>query len=346
MNFRATSEADHEAIAALLTRVFQAGPDNLFYSRQHQSWKYWQPRSGWEGSRSFVLEQDRKLLAHGCVWPLPIRGADRAWNGIYLIDWAADPAAPAGVGIALLRRIAALGDAVCAIGGSEMTRAIMPKIGFRPYNEMWFGARPLRPLRQAATHQSRDWKLPARLVRNAVRAWLPPARPPQGWSAAPCPAEEIPEHLWPQPQAELAVGARQPGLFRYLQKSPWADFAFFQVSRNGALAGYFCLSFAVGQARIADLWLPSRSPGDWAAAYLLAIGRAKQRWSNAAEITASSAVPWGQEALALAGFRIFAQDPITFYGAHGFPGTSQRFHLQMVDADFCFLHTGAAEYRT
>jgi len=346
MIFRPTTETDHPAIADLLTRSFRMRPGNLFHSLPHQRWKYWQPRADWTGPRSYVFENEGKLLAHGCVWPMPVEGPERRWNAIYLIDWGTDPSAPAGTGIALLRRIAALTDAICAIGGSEMTRAIMPKIGFRSYNDFSMAARPLRPLRQFATHQNRGWKLPARVVRNALWSAWPRSTAPRGWKAVACRPDEIPESLWPQPDAALATPERTAVLFAYLAESPWAQYAQFRLERDGVPAGYLCLSFAAGQARVADVWLPSRDPDDWRVAYVLAIAEARRLWSDAAEIVASCSVAWGLEGLTRAGFRVIARDPITFYGLNGFPGNSSSFHLQMIDADFSFLHTGEIEYRT
>jgi Acetyltransferase (GNAT) domain len=346
MNFRATTEADHEAIAELMTRVFGNESAALYHSRPHQYWKYWQPRAGWSEPRSYVLENGGKMLAHGCVWPMPVATRDRKWKGIYLIDWAADPAAPAGIGIVLLRRVAELGDAICAIGGSEMTRAIMPKIGFRAFNEMWTGARPLRPMAQILTHQSRNWKLAARLVRNTAWRWNPWPAPPRGWSAEATTARQIPAELWPRPDSDFAVGSRDAEVFDYLAQSPWAKCALFRLDRDRAPAGYFCLTLAGRQARVADLWLTSRSAEDWAAALLVAAREARRLWREAAEITASASLPWSQEGLKLAGFRAISKDAILFYSRDGFAGEATRFHLQMLDSDFSFLHGVGEEYRT
>jgi hypothetical protein len=345
MAFRSTTPADHTAIAALLARGFHMPPGNWFENERAQAWKYWDPREGWEGSRSFVMESGGKMLAHGCVWPMPVVDLNQAWKGIYLIDWVADPGAPAGVGIALLQKVLKLGDAICAIGGSAETRAIMPRIGFKPYNDMWFAARPLRSMRQMSTHQHRNWKLPARLLRNSFWNWRAPHAPPRGWTTKRCRPRDLPSELWPQPAVDLAVGARAAATFEYLLASPWARFEFFEIRRDERPFGYFCLAFAVGQARVADIWINSRDPGDWSAAYLLAVEEAR-RHPDAAEITAVASVEWARQGMVNAGFRIFETLPVTFLGSGAFPGESKNFYLQMIDADFSFLHSGEPEYRT
>ena len=341
--FRATTPADHPRVADLLARVFHLAPDHPMRNESLQHWKYWQPHPWWDGSRSYVLERDGVLAAHGSIWPMRLRAGDRDWRGIFLTDWAAAPAEPAGVGIALLRRIAALTEVVCAIGGTEMTQAIMPKIGFRPFNEMWFGVRPLRPFLQARTHPFRNWKLPARWLRNTAWSLWPPAPVPPGWSTVACAPRDIPDSLWPGPGPDLTVGGRDARLLEYYQESPWAASVFRGAVRNGELAGYFCLTFPAGQARVADLWTPSRSPEDWRALYALALAEARRN-PEAVEITAVHSTPWGQQALLGAGFRIPEKHPILFCGANDFLAGRNSIHMQMIDADFGFVRGSRPEY--
>jgi len=37
-------------------------------------WKYWEPGTSRKGSRSFALEQDGNLVAHGSIWPIDSMG--------------------------------------------------------------------------------------------------------------------------------------------------------------------------------------------------------------------------------------------------------------------------------
>jgi hypothetical protein len=344
VSFRATGPDDFAAIADLATDVFQLEHENPFRDRNYQEWKYWRPHADWNGSRSYVTERDGKMVAHGCTWPMRFQTVEREWSGQYLIDWAAAATAP-GAGIALLRRTAAMVDGVCAIGGSEMTRAIMPKIGFRPFNTVWLGARPLRPILQARSHQFRNWKLPLRLVRNTLWSVWPRLPSSNGWSARECPPSELPPDLWPRPFDSVAVCGRSAAQFEFLLACPAVRFTFYVLTREGKPAGYFCLASIHHQIRIVDLWTPRPDVSEWTAAYAMAL-RTAARIPGAAEAVAMSSLPVGQQALLRCGFRIQVTLPVMLYGSRQFLSAAESFHIQMADCDFGFVHGNGAEYRT
>lgn len=340
--FRETTPADYESIAGLCTRAFQIEPGNPFYDRDYQHWKYWQPHPDWKGSRSFVIDHDGTMVAHGCTWPMVFKSVSREWQGQYLIDWAADTSV-AGAGILLMRRSAGLVDGVCAIGGSDMTRAILPKIGFKPFNTMWFLVRPLHPVLQIFTHQFRNWKLPLRLARNTLWRYWPPIPAARGWSVMNCSPKDIPASLWPQPSGSLVVCGRSAQQFDFLLQCPAVRFSFHGLARQGKLAGYFCLALTQRQVRIVDLWTPSDTLEDWTAAYATAL-RAALRVPGAAEAVTVSSIPVGQQALTQCGFRILEKTPITFYGTKEFLACGESFHIQMIDSDFSFVHGKSVAY--
>jgi hypothetical protein len=342
--FRQATPDDFEPIAELSSRVFQLPAENPFRNRAYQHWKYWRPHPDWDGSRSYVIERDGRLVAHGCTWPMHFRSAARDWRGQFLIDWVADPAV-AGIGIVLLKRTASLVEGVCAIGGSEMTRVIMPKFGFRPYNEAWFFARPLRPLLQIRTHQFRNWKLPLRLARNTVHRYWPPLPGADGWSFTECAPSAIPETIWPKPGPGLLVGIRHAALFDYLLECPAVRFRFFQLSRASRPAGYCCLASVHHQTRIADLWVDSEKQEDWTAAYATAF-QAALRDPEAAEILTMSSLPVARQALLACGMRVLEKIPMLFYGTAEFLAAGTSFHMQMIDSDFACMHENGPEYRT
>lgn len=91
-------------------------------------------------------------------------GAEES-RGIQMIDWVAAPE-PAGAGVALMRKLAAQFDFIYSLGGSEITRSILPRCGFVEHVQVWRAARPLRPFAQIRTHQYRNYKLLPRLIRN------------------------------------------------------------------------------------------------------------------------------------------------------------------------------------
>src|SRR5438132_12190563 len=271
------------------------------------------PSSGeQEGSRSFTAQHQGAIVAHAAVWPVRMRVSGQEVTAVHAIDWAADRKYP-GVGTWLLRQIAAKVRMMVAIGGSDISRGIFPAIGFRPQGELYEFARPVRPLRQALTTSERNWKLPARLLRNTFWYLSHPLSLPRGWSATPLAPEEVPEGLWPRPTPNTAVTARGPGFYRYFADSPFAQHVLFGLQKEREPVGYFCLAFAPHAARIADLWLPSTNVEDWCAGFrTAAVVAAGQKRVYAVYALSSTAL--GKEALSRAGFVLERQAAVSQFG--------------------------------
>jgi len=342
-NFRATTQRDATALADFLGRVFQPRAGAPLLDEKHMGWKYWTARPDWEGSRSFTAQHRGAIVAHAAVWPVRMRVSGQEVTAVHAIDWAADRKYP-GVGIWLLRQIAAKVRMMVAIGGSDISRGIFPVIGFRPQGEVYQFARPVCPLAQALTTTERNWKLPARLLRDSFRRLWHPLSLPLGWSATPLAPEEVPEGLWPRPTPNTAVTARGPGFYRYFVDSPSAPHVLFGLQKGRELAGYFCLAFAPHVARIADLWLPSTNAEDWCAGFqTAAVVAASQKGVH--EVSAWASTALGKEALSRAGFRLRGRSPVSLFGdARVLEG--RQLHLQMLDSDASFLSEKAVSYLT
>src|SRR5207302_947162 len=150
-----------------------------------------------------------------------------------------------------------------ATGGSDIARRILPVLGFRTHSELSLFARPVKPLGQALTTAHRDYKLPARVLRNAYWCFSHRLSLPRGWSAQPLAPDEVPAGLWPQLSPAQAVTARDADLYRYFLASPAVPHRLFGLHNDHQVVGYFCLAFVPHVARIADLWLPSTRLEDW-----------------------------------------------------------------------------------
>ncbi len=343
MDFRLTTQRDAAALADFLGRVFQSPKGALLLDEKHMAWKYWTNRPDWEGSRSFTAEHLGAIAAHAAVWPVRLRVSGREISAVHLIDWAADRKYK-GVGIWLLRQIAAKVGMMVATGGSEVARGILPVIGFRPHSQLHRFARPVRPLGQALTRVERNWKFPARLLRNISWDLSHPLSLPHGWSARPLAPEQIPEGLWPQPFAVAAVTARSPEFYRYVLNSPSVRHAFFGLQKGSELAGYFCLAFAPHVARIADLWLPSSNVEDWCAGYRTAAVLAA-REKRVYEVSAWASTALGIEGLSRAGFMLCERSTLSLFpDAKMVEG--RELHLQMLDSDASFVSGDTVSYLT
>ncbi|HTS66839.1 MAG TPA: hypothetical protein VMH28_32670 [Candidatus Acidoferrales bacterium] len=306
-----------QALVRFLLSAFQLPPESPFVRPDLLQWKYDQPRPDFSGPRSYVWKGGSgEITAHACLCPVTYCLPGGEIRGSYLIDWAASRSSP-GAGVSLLRTLAKGFDVLLAVGGSPETVAILPKLGYRRVSDLQFFARVVQPWRQFRSDPfPRGWKAPARLVRNTLRsrAGLPPI--PPDWSAHPVASFD----MSCQPLLEARVHSpfpstrRTPGLMNYLIACPAALYSAALVRQKGELRGWYVVSRAGGQSRIADLWLDSNLVSDWAAAYSLAL-RAAAGDPATCEVVAAASIPLAIEAAAAAGLRphhtepVFALDP-------------------------------------
>jgi len=329
-----TTQRDATALSNFLSRVFQSRAEAPLLDEKHMEWKYWAARPDSEGSRSFAARHRGAIVAHAAAWPVRVRVSGQEVTAVHVIDWAADRKYP-GVGMWLLRQIAAKVRVMVATGGSEDARRILPVIGFRPHSELYQFSRPVRPLRHALTTVERNWKLPVRLLQNTFWCLSHPLSLPRGWSARRVAPEEIPEGLWPQPSPAAAVTARGSGFYRYFVDSPSAQHVLFGLQKGRGLAGYFCLAFAPHEARIADLWLPSTNVEDWCAGFQTATVLAASE-KRVCEVSAWASTALSKEGLSRAGFLLRGRSAVSLFGdAKILEG--RQLHLQMLDSDASFL---------
>jgi len=344
IEFRPTTQCEAAELSDFLGRMLPERSGVSSHTEQHLRWKYWSRRSDWTDPRSFTARHDGAIVAHAATWPVRLCVPGQVIPAVHLIDWAADPEYP-GAGIWLLRQIGAKVRSMIATGGSGITRSILPVVGFHPHGDIDWFARPVRPLRQALTTAERNWKLPARLLRNTVwRMAPPPLSVARGWSARSLSPEEVPERLWPRPSEGIAVTARDSGFYRYFVDCPSIPHMLFGLEKNGELAGYFCLALATHVARIADLWLRSTVVEDWCAGFRTAAAVAA-RDESVYEVTAWASTALGKEALPGAGFRLRERSALSLFGeARILEG--RTLHAQMLDCDASFLSFEAGSYLT
>lgn len=343
LDFRQTAQCDSAALSDFLRRIFRLRAAASLLADTHLEWKYWSARPDWPGSRSFTGRHGAAIVAHAGAWPVRVRVPNDVIDAVHLIDWAAAPESP-GAGIWLVRQIRAKVRMMIATGGSEITRRILPLLGFRPHGEVCSFARPVRPLPQALSTAEKNWRLPARFLRNTAWCLSQPLSLPRGWSASPIAPEDVPEELWPQPSAAMAVTARDAGLYRYYVDSPSARHLLFGLEKNRELAGYVCLAFAPHVARIADLWLPSTKVDDWCAGFRTAAVLAA-REKDVYEVSAWASTARGKEGLTRAGFRLRDRSALSLSGESGLLD-ARTLHVQMIDCDASFLSGDDVSYLT
>jgi hypothetical protein len=304
--------ASRQALTKFLLSAFQLPPGAPFVQPDLLRWKYDTPRLDFAGPRSYIWKDAAgEIAAHACLCPVTYSLPAGDVRCSYLIDWAAARSSP-GAGVSLLRSLAKNFDVLLAVGGSADTISILPKLGYRPAARLHFFARVLRPWQQFRSDPfPRGWKAPARLARNALwsRSGLP--APPAEWTAQSTASFDMScQPLFDaRVHSPFASTRRTPGLMNYLLACPGTVYSAALLRQNGELRGWFVLSRAGGQMRIADLWLDSDLADDWAAAFGLALRTAMDD-PEAYEVITSASIPLAVEAAAAAGFRPRHTEPI------------------------------------
>ncbi len=309
----------------------------------HLYWKYWQERADWPGSRSFVLTDGRELLAHGAVMPGTLRSGASRSRAIHMIDWAARRDA-VGAGVVLMKHVGGLTDFLFGIGGSAKTLRIMPLIGYRPCGTVTGYTRALSPLALLKQPSTPRWKLAPRFARSALWALSVPAAETNGWRSRRIGAEEA--------ERIIAVGAtrgsgipwfeRSLALLRHALACPIVPVELYAIERSGAIQGYFLLSYAPGQARLADFWVDSEDPADWRALVHLAVRQAREK-RGLAELIVWSSDPGLSRILVASGFHERLSLPIYFRSSVGIEVPHGGVRVHMLDNDAFYLYFGRNE---
>jgi hypothetical protein len=340
---RPSTPADAEAIVALLTRVGlrpDIGPQELY-------WRYWLPRADWPGPRSYIMSDPSGAIAHGALVPGVWLCGSRRLRVIHVIDWAARSGA-VGAGAAIMKHIAQQGDALLAVGGTALTRKLLPNLGFQPAGTVCGYVRTLHPL-QLLREMAGRGRLRGlyRATRAALRALAAPRAGGGEWLARRISPERLDEirALLPSSRPGIGVAERSVELFAYALACPIAPMALYLVERAGRARGYFLLASAPGQMRIADCWVGSGEPEEWRALLGCAVAQAGQD-RRAAEIVAWASDALTADALEACGFRARVSNTIQFRPAAGAEPPAETLRMQMLDSDAAYLHGGRGEFWT
>ena len=337
-SLRPTSPEDLPALRRLLAQAFGISPGVPFLDPAVMTWKYWGRRDDWTAPRSYVLEKEGAITAHAGLWPVTFGEGPDALRGIQMIDWASARES-AGAGLALVQKLAFMFDFIYSVGGSEMTRKALPAFGFVEYTRQWHGVRPLRPVRQMLTHQTRNWKLLPRLVRNTLWALSKNVSPYKNWRAVAMEPREM------SPAFDAAAAPRPPAFFEYLLRCPGARFSFYNIVDGREVQGHFALNVVRGQAKVAGVWLREPARDAWTAAYLLT-QQAARHLPGANEIVISGSEGLSRESAAQAGFQLQPGPAVYLLDKKHKLTLPPNFQFQLSDDDTISLDTGAPSYWT
>jgi hypothetical protein len=339
MELKRIEAGEEERAIAFLRSVFHPTPSqSAFLEPRHVRWKFFEAGPEWEGSRSFVLEDEGTIASHGCICPITVRTPDGPVRAIHVIDWGASPAFP-GAGNLLLYELRKLADAGIGIGGSAITRAMGRKASRtlqQDYCTLRYFVRPLRPVAAFAAEERKTWKSPLRLARNLALSAAPLAAT-NGWTMEqvdrfPAAAVQCLDAFQPR---SFSLCLRPIEFLDYMLRCPAAKFSGYTIRHHNVVRGYALLSQIGGQARIADLSIDSEDPAAWAAAYALAYREAAR--SGAVQLVAAASAGPALAAIRANGFRperdvsVVVVDPRKLLTVHPVA------HLGMIDGDASYL---------
>ncbi len=114
------------------------------------------------------------------------------------------------------------------------------------------------------------------------------------------------------------------------------------LEKDGRIGGYFLLSYAPGQARIADMWMVSEDFADWRALVNAAVKQARSK-RGLAEIIVWSSDPSVSQVLDACGFHERLSLPMSLRPAEGVSVPRDIMRVQMLDSDAFYLHLDGNE---
>jgi hypothetical protein len=342
LKLRAAAPQDRDELAEFLGRILGYPQGTFFIRPEVLDWKYFQPRSDWNGPRNWIISSRGSIVAHLGSWPFRINTTGGPVDGLHPIDWAADPEF-AGVGALLFRNMMRRVPVMLALGGTKDAQRVLPGLGFSAIGDADVYARSVRPwnvLRETRP-SSRGM---VRIARNALRSFGVQAAS-RGWSADAVDAfsDADLEPVMGILDSRVAFLDTSTRKLNFVLACPGGNGRGFTLSRGGKRVGYLVLSRPDGQARITDLRICSLDPGDWASAYSLALDLAKQdRGCN--EIMSFASTELMRGALAANGFRRVGSRVIRLIDRRNILKDLPPLQLQSITTDAFFVSVPSRPY--
>jgi hypothetical protein len=343
LEFHSTEVTDLEDLRTALTKGFGAPPDSSFVDPALLNWKYFERGPDWDGSRSYVLLKDGIIKAHCGVWPMNLEFGDKQISCNSYVDWVSERDTP-GAGLILKKKLMAMTEVGIVVGGTEDTRAVVPRIGFKHVSDVTTFARVIRPLQQYIKRPPEQiFKGVARLVRNTSWSVLSRTQSSDQWTAQQ--VDSFGDWVGQVNESEFPMPRRTASYLNFWLRCPAARVRGFSIHLSGERRGYFLLSQVANQTRIADLRVFSNNVTDWSAAYGLAVSTAAQD-KNTSEILAIASTAVAEKSLRNNGFRDRGRDPLFVYDPKGRLAGAKPMFVNLIDGDGAYLFDPAYPFVT
>lgn len=316
MPLEALQPHQRQEVITLLASAFRLSKTAPFIEPSLMKWKYDDPRPGSSTPRSYGWTEDGRIVAHVGLCPLVYRTKDREARAVSLIDWASDGTYP-GIGLNLLKELNTCLPMLLVVGGSPVTKRILPRNGFQAAGKLSFYVRVVRPWRQFRTDPfPRGWKAPLRFARNLLRSRVFAVATPANWTCSPTSFTDAGIDSLLEAETEIPSTLRSSDLMKYFLRCPAAAFSAFVLEKDGNRRGWFVLSRVGRVVRIADLRIHRPGSEDWEAAYSLAT-KAALAEPDICEVVATACIPSAEQALRRNGFRFHHSEPVVLLDPKG-----------------------------
>jgi hypothetical protein len=293
-------------VVSFLTRAFGITKLPPNFSPEALNWKYFSPHPWWPTSRSYILEAEGRIAAHGCVAPVRFAAGERVLESMVIIDWASGKIAP-GAGLLLFQRCMELqNSSLLAIGGSSDTVRILPRLRwFAPQADFHWYARPLKPWRRFLRSKRglRDF---LKFSRNLQWRLFPSLPAPGGWTCRPARADD-PVFT---PAGDFIPILRTRSWLDYLCACPVAKCRLWILEHEGVPRGHSLVADIGGSARVADFALAGLPAPEAATQAFSALVRALDADGGLVEIVAGSSLAQDASAFQACGLRHRQSAPV------------------------------------
>lgn len=307
LTFSVISPERSPELITFLSSVFGVKklPPNL--SPEVWEWKYFAPHPWWPTGRSYVLETDSGIAAHGCMAPVRFASGDTVLESMVIIDWASGRLVP-GAGLSLCRRsMEVLKASMLAIGGSSDALSLFPQVRwFVPKADMKWFAKSLKPWRRFL-RSGRGMRDLLKLLRNVHRTFYPPMPPPAGWACRPA-RDTDPVFT---PKGDFVPILRTRAWIDYLSKCPAAKCSLWILEHEGVPCGHALIANPGGSARVADFAIAGNATSEEVTRAFSTLVRALAADNDVIEVVAASSLPKEIEAFQACGLRYRRSFPVS-----------------------------------
>ncbi len=306
INFSLTSAERSEELIGFLRNSFGITKLPPNFSAEVQAWKYFAPHPWWTTARSYLLETEKGIAAHGCLAPVRFAAGNSFLESMVIMDWAAGDLIP-GAGLLLCRRcIEARKSSLLAIDGSRDTLRLLPKVAwFRPQTDMRWYARPLKPWRRflRSRRGGRDF---AKFCRNLQWKLFPELPATGSWT---CRASRSDDPVF-TPSGDFTPILRTRAWIDYLSACPVAKCNLWILEKDGVPSGHALIANLVGSARVADFALGGQSTLEESTQAFSTLVRTLAAENDILEVVAASSLTQDLMAFEACGLRQRKRSPV------------------------------------